>query len=70
MCESADKPGSVVDNHSSWIYVTTYLHAAYPNPVRATPWGSYLALLQMGFTMPWNVATHSGALLPHHFTLT
>ena len=24
--------------------------AAYPNPVRTTPWDSYLALLQAGFT--------------------
>ena len=25
LCESADKPGSVVDNHSSWAYVTINL---------------------------------------------
>jgi hypothetical protein len=34
-------------------------HAAYPNPMRATLKDSYLALLQVGFTMPWNVATHA-----------
>ena len=34
-------------------------HAAYPNPVRATPLDSYLALLPVGFTLPWCVATHA-----------
>src|SRR5690606_1000101 len=26
--------------------------AAYPNPTRAAPWGSYLALLRVGFALP------------------
>ena len=63
--ESADKPGSVVDNHSSAIRVTAYLkrptresvwatHAASPRTDRALP---YLVLLQAGFTVPPSVAT-------------
>lgn len=63
--ESADKPGSVVDNHSSAIRVTAYLkrptresvwatHATQPKLNRALP---YLVLLQAGFTVPPSVTT-------------
>jgi len=34
------------------------------------PMFPYLALLRMGFTLPPSVTRRSGALLPHHFTLT
>ena len=60
--ESADKPGSVVGNHSSGIRVTAYLK----QPTREHVWATraarsrlppYLALLQAGFTVPSSVAT-------------
>ena len=53
--ESTDKPGSVVDNHSSGTNVT----ACLKQPTRthcgsqlALRLGFYLVLLQVGFTMP------------------
>jgi len=65
--ESADKPGSVVSSHSSGIRVTANLKQptrkraridAAPSAALATrvllP---YLALLQVGFTVPSRVAT-------------
>ncbi len=60
--ESADKPGSVVGNHSSGIRVTAYLK----QPTREHVWATraarsrlppYLALLQAGFTVPSSVTT-------------
>ena len=55
--ESVDKPGSVVDNHLSGMYVTTYLKRPTRIPVRAARYDlqhmdSYLVLLQVGFTLP------------------
>ena len=59
--ESACKPGSVEDDHSSGIAVTgdfkrpTRKHAGLTLPLA---WRlSYLALLQVGFAVPPNVAT-------------
>ena len=60
--ESADKPGSVVGNHSSGIRVTAYLK----QPTREHVWATraarsrlppYLALLQAGFAVPSSVTT-------------
>jgi hypothetical protein len=57
--ESAGKPGSVVDNHSSGSAVTSILKQ--PTRIQREPRlvDSYLALLQVGFAMPWSVATHA-----------
>src|SRR5690606_22416793 len=64
--ESADKPGSVEDNHSSWIRVTAYLQRATREHVRATRAEPvrgplrllpYLLLLQAGFAVPPSVTT-------------
>ena len=64
--ESADKPGSVEDNHSSGIRVAVYLE----RPTRKPMWATcaayarrrgcllpYLVLLQAGFAVPPSVAT-------------
>ena len=47
--ESADKPGSVEDNHSSGMAVAS--HLKQPTRIRCEPHrvDSYLALLQVGF---------------------
>ncbi len=50
--KSADKPGSVVDNHSSGTTVTNDSQATNPKAVRAAPLLSYLVLLRVGFTLP------------------
>jgi len=63
--ELADKPGSVVDSHSSTRCVTAVLQ----QPTRTFNAGPYLVLLQVGFAVPVRYRTR-GALLPHHFTLT
>ncbi len=57
--ESADKPGSVVDNHSSGRCVTAFLKQPTRTQCEQHLMGSYLALLQVGFALPWNVATHA-----------
>ena len=53
----ADKPGSVLDNHSSRRNVTVTLKQ--PTRIRreARQKDSYLVLLQVGFTLPSSVAT-------------
>ena len=55
----ADKPGFVVDSHSSRVHVA--VHLKQPTRPRYGPYlkGSYLVLLRVGFTLPWNVATHA-----------
>ena len=63
--ESADKPGSVEDGHSSGTGVTARLKQPTREPVRATRARRtrmlpYLALLRVGFTLPHAVA--SGAV--------
>ena len=61
--ESADKPGSVEDNHPSGTHVTVRLKRPTRKPLRAAGAGSvagvfpYLVLLQVGFAVPPNVAT-------------
>ena len=61
--ESADKPGSVVDNHPSGTHVAVRLERPTRKPLRAAGTGPkaralpYLVLLQVGFAVPPNVAT-------------
>ncbi len=61
--ESADKPGSVEDNHSSGTHVTVRLERPTRKPLRAAGTSPkaralpYLVLLQVGFAVPPNVAT-------------
>jgi hypothetical protein len=57
--ESADKPGSVVDNHSSGTSVTADLKQPTRKHPRARHTLPYLVLLRMGFTMPRSVATRA-----------
>ena len=68
--ESADKPGFVVDNHSSRTSVTTGLKR--PTRTRRGPRlkGPYLVLLRVGFSIAVECYHPRGALLPHHFNLT
>lgn len=52
-----DKPGSVADNHLSGIYVTIYLKRPTrtshgPCVLKLMRIGSYLVLLQVGFSLP------------------
>ena len=47
--ESADKPGSVVDNHSSGSCVTAVLKQPTRTRCEQHLMGSYLALLRVGF---------------------
>ena len=73
--ESADKPGSVVDNHSSGTAVTSSLKRPTRKPAgrRCLPCGTllpYLVLLRVGFTYAAACCHPRGALLPHLFTLT
>ena len=67
-----DKPGSVVDNHSSGIEVTFDLM----RPTRI-PYGPYVQLrwIPIWSCSRWGLPyrpcyQERGALLPHHFTLT
>jgi len=61
--ESADKPGSVVDNHPSGTHVAVRLKRPTRKPLRAAGTSPkaralpYLVLLQVGFAVPPNVAT-------------
>ena len=61
--ESADKPGSVVDNHPSGTRVAARLERPTRKLLRAAGTGRearvfpYLVLLQVGFAVPPNVAT-------------
>ncbi len=68
--EPACKPGSVEDNHSSRVSVTTDLKR--PTRTQRGPrlMGSYLVLLRVGFTIAVECCHPRGALLPHHFNLT
>ncbi|MGJ8513679.1 hypothetical protein LMG33810_001542 [Carnimonas sp. LMG 33810] len=50
--ELADKPGSVVDSHSSRAGVAACLKQPTRPQVRAAPTGAYSVLLRVGFTMP------------------
>jgi hypothetical protein len=72
--KSVDKPGSVVDNHSSGTNVTVCLKqpTRIPHGVRddfAVTWIPIWSCSEWGF--PCHACCQSrGALLPHHFTLT
>ena len=61
--ESADKPGSVEDNHPSGARVAACLERPTRKPLRAAGTGPkaralpYLVLLQVGFAVPPSVAT-------------
>jgi hypothetical protein len=61
--ESADKPGSVEDNHPSGTHVTVRLERPTRKPLRAAGTDPmvralpYLVLLQVGFAVPPRVAT-------------
>ena len=61
--ESADKPGSVVDNHPSGACVAARLERPTRKLLRAAGTGPkarvfpYLVLLQVGFAVPSSVAT-------------
>jgi hypothetical protein len=61
--ESADKPGSVEDNHSSGTVVTDGLKQPTRKRLRARMLQSnvlpYLVLLRMGFTVPRHVTTRA-----------
>ena len=65
--ELTDKPGSVVDNHSSAIHVAMYLKQPTRIQLRAATTDSYLVLLRVGFTLPRSLPTARCALTaPFH----
>ncbi len=65
----ADKPGSVVDSHSSRAHVTACLKQ--PTRERCGPHHSSPIRSCSGRGFPCRECCHPrGALLPHHFTLT
>src|ERR1051325_11764354 len=67
--ESADKPGSVVDSHSSGTRVTTRLGRPTREPCGSHDRSPIWPCSRWG--LPCRKCCHSrGALLPHHFTLT
>ena len=67
--ESASKPGSVVDNHSSRTTVARSLKQ--PTRIRSgPPHGSLFGLAPSGVYRAMNCCQPRGALLPHPFTLT
>lgn len=68
--ELADKPGSVVDNHSSGMHVAAHLKQPTRTQREPRHKGSYLVLLRTGFTIAMNCCQSCGALLPHLFNLT
>ncbi len=69
MRESACKPGSVVDNHSSRMCVTT--HLMRPTRIQCGPHLRIPIWSCSGWGLPCHHCYQSrGALLPHLFTLT
>ena len=77
--ELADKPGSVVDNHSSGIRVATYLKrptrkhmwaTCAAQVLRPVPLASLFGLAPGGVCRAVECYHRRGALLPHPFTLT
>lgn len=68
--ELADKPGSVVDNHSSRNRITPILKRPTRVQRGSRLMYSYLVLLQVGFTSATKSRLSYGALLPHLLTLT
>ena len=62
--ESAGKPGSVVDDHSSGMCVTAHLKRPTRERMRAARRGRgrlfpYLVLLRVGFSVPRHVTTRA-----------
>jgi len=67
--ESADKPGSVMDSHSSGMHVT--VHLKQPTREQCGPHYRSPIWSCSGRGFPCHACYQSrGALLPHHFTLT
>ena len=67
--EPADKPGSVVDSHSSGMSVAE--HLKQPTRIRCGPHQRIPIWSCSGWGLPCHRCCHRrGALLPHHFTLT
>ena len=67
--EFVDKPGSVVDSHSSRTYVAVCLKQPTRSVQVTDQWIPYLVLLRQGFHR--HICYQLlGALLPHHFTPT
>jgi len=68
-CESADKPGSVVDSHSSGAAVASGL--VRPTREPCGPQDSSPIWSCSGWGLQYHLNySRRGALLPHHFTLT
>jgi len=67
-----DKPGSVVDSHSSGISVTTYLKRPTRFQRGSRLMETYLVLLRVGFTLPLLLPTARCALTApfHPYLLT
>ena len=57
--ELVDKPGSVLDDHSSATNCHRSPEATYPNPPWVTVSDSYLVLLRTGFTIATLVANRA-----------
>jgi len=73
--ESAVKPGSVGDSHSSGIRVAAQLKRPTRKPMWATCSGFWAARFPIWSCSRWGLPCRwcchpRGALLPHHFTLT
>lgn len=73
--ESACKPGSVMDSHSSRISVAGYLKRPTREHARAARRRASSARSSIWSCSGWGLPCHwrcrqRGALLPHHFTLT
>jgi hypothetical protein len=73
--ESADKPGSVLDSHSSGVRVAAQLKRPTRKPMWATCSSDYAARFPIWSCSRWGLPCRwcchpRGALLPHHFTLT
>ena len=65
--ESADKPGSVVEQSFIWDARHRTPRATYPGTVRTTPVFPYLVLLRMGFTLPYLLpGTRCALTAPFH----
>ncbi len=68
--ESADKPGSVVDNHSSKDHRHRWPQATYPEAPAGAANASLFGLAPDGVYRAAACYHPRGALLPHLFTLT
>jgi hypothetical protein len=66
----ADKPGSVLGNHSSRPAITHWLQQHTRPQARAAPYGILFGLAPGGVYLATHCCQRCGALLPHPFTLT